>query len=158
MRRSILKALVLSLVSILFLTSSTFAETKAVEEKPSATLTLSGGSAALGVGFQWGTGTLNFNGKSYDIKYNGLSVGEVGGSGKNISGEVFGLTDIKDFEGRYAALKTSAAVAAGGEVSTMANEKGVKINLHGVERGIKLSFGAEGLKFSLADEAAKKNS
>lgn len=142
-----------TLVSVLVcLSSFSLAE----EKTPDATLTLSGGSVGAGLGYQWGKGTLTYKGKTYDIEYNGLSFGELGGSGRNISGSVYNLKNVDDFVGRYAALKTGIAVAAGGEVSTMSNDKGVKIDLQGVERGIKLSFGTEGLKFSFADESHKK--
>lgn len=153
MSKNILKRITLSLAALLCVTTVSMAEEKAV---PDATITLSGGSAGAGIGFQWGTGTLNYKGKSYDIKYNGLSLGEVGASGKSLSGEVYGLTDIGDFEGRYAALKAGAALAAGGEVTTMKNDKGVQVTLHGVERGAKVTLGTEGLKFTFADDMAKK--
>jgi len=45
---------------------------------PDATLRLSGGSFALGIGFNWGSGTLTYKGKNYPVKVNGLSVGKVG--------------------------------------------------------------------------------
>jgi hypothetical protein len=43
-----------------------------------ATLTLSDGSIAAGIGFSWGKGTLAYAGKTYPVKVEGLSVGEVG--------------------------------------------------------------------------------
>ena len=42
---------------------------------PDATLRLSGGSFALGIGFRWGSGTLSYKGKDYPVKVNGLSIG-----------------------------------------------------------------------------------
>jgi len=47
-------------------------------KKPDATLTLSEGSVAVGIGFSWGKGTLSYQGKTYPFKVDGLSVGEVG--------------------------------------------------------------------------------
>src|SRR5882724_1427114 len=44
----------------------------------SATLTVSGGTVAAGIGLHWGTGTLSYSGKTYPVKVEGLSVGEVG--------------------------------------------------------------------------------
>ena len=43
-----------------------------------ATLTLSDGSVAAGIGFSWGKGTLAYAGKTYPVKVEGLSVGELG--------------------------------------------------------------------------------
>ena len=48
---------------------------------PDATLRLSGGSFALGIGFRWGSGTLTYKGKDYPVKVNGLSIGKVGMTG-----------------------------------------------------------------------------
>ena len=53
------------------------------ESKSDATLRLSGGSFALGIGFRWGSGTLTYKGKSYPVKVNGLSVGKVGMTGSS---------------------------------------------------------------------------
>src|SRR5437870_399837 len=44
----------------------------------SATLTVSGGTVAAGIGLHWGTGTHSYSGKTYPVKVEGLSVGEVG--------------------------------------------------------------------------------
>ena len=45
---------------------------------PDATIKLSAGSVAAGVGVSWGSGTLSYQGKSYPISVNGLDVGSVG--------------------------------------------------------------------------------
>jgi hypothetical protein len=38
---------------------------RAADEKPDATVTLSGGTAGVGVGVPWGDGTLHYQGKDY---------------------------------------------------------------------------------------------
>ena len=73
MRRTMLRLVVIgSLVSFL----GGFAV--AQEKKPDAMLKLTDRDVAVGVGFSWGKGTLNFQGKTYPVKVEGLSVGEVG--------------------------------------------------------------------------------
>ena len=47
-------------------------------ETPDATLELHEGSVAAGIGFSWGGGTLTYNGKTYPVTADGLSVGSVG--------------------------------------------------------------------------------
>ena len=42
------------------------------ESKSDATLRLSGGSFALGIGVNWGSGTLTYKGKDYPVKVKGL--------------------------------------------------------------------------------------
>src|SRR4029077_15907824 len=68
---------------------------------PDATLLLSGGSFALGIGFRWGSGTLTYQGKNYPVKVNGLSIGKVGMTGVSAIGEVFILKHLQDFNGHY---------------------------------------------------------
>ena len=45
---------------------------------PSGTLTLKGGSVALGIGYTWGGGNLDFQGSQHAFKVSGLSVVNVG--------------------------------------------------------------------------------
>ena len=55
-------------------------------EKPDATLRLSGGSVAAGIGWSWGSGTLTYKGKDYPISVKGLSLGKVGITGQPLPG------------------------------------------------------------------------
>ena len=80
---------------------SGFTQAATHESKPDATLRLSGGSFALGIGFSWGSGTLTYKGKNYPVKVNGLSVGKVGVTGSSAYGEVFNLKHLQDFNGHY---------------------------------------------------------
>lgn len=41
------------------------------------TVTFSGGAVAIGIGFQWGSGTLTYQGQQYQFKLSGLSVVDV---------------------------------------------------------------------------------
>ena len=72
-------------------------------KKPDATLTLSEGSVAVGIGFSWGKGTLSYQGKTYPFKVDGLSVGEVGLTRASAAGNVFNLKKLADFSGSYTA-------------------------------------------------------
>ena len=44
------------------------------DEKPDAKLTLSGTSAAIGIGTTWGSGTLSYKGKSHKVRLRGLDI------------------------------------------------------------------------------------
>ena len=76
-----------------------------------ATLTLSDGSVAAGIGFRWGSGTLAYAGKTYPVKVEGLSVGEVGVTRATAKGEVSNLTKLEDFNGSYTAAGVEGTVA-----------------------------------------------
>src|SRR5947207_4028574 len=83
------------------MTGFTQAATHHHESKPDATLRLSTGGFALGVGVNWGSGTLTYRGKDYPVKVKGLSVGRVGATSSSASGEVFNLKHLQDFNGHY---------------------------------------------------------
>src|SRR5258705_12469961 len=80
---------------------SGFTQAATHESKPDATLRLSGGSFALGIGFSWGSGTLTYKGKNYPGKVNGLSVGKVRVAGNSAYGEGFNLEDLQNFNRHY---------------------------------------------------------
>lgn len=119
------------------------------EGKPSGTLRLSGGSFALGIGFSWGKGTLTFQGKDYPISVNGLSLGKVGLSGASASGEVYGLKDLKDFDGHYNAASAGLTVAGGRTAVALKNQNGVKIVISSTTRGFDVTVGTGGVTMKL---------
>src|SRR5262249_59676809 len=96
---------------------------------PDATLQLSQGSVAAGIGFSWGSGTLTYKGKRYPVSVDGLSVGSVGISRATAAGSVYNLKSLDDFNGTYTAVGAGAAVAGGGRISTMQNQNGVRVTL-----------------------------
>jgi len=121
--------------------SGAFAEDKT----PDATLKLSGGSVAAGVGVSWGSGTLTYQGKDYPIDVTGLSVGDVGVTKIEASGKVYNLKDIKDFDGNYTGVAAGAAAAGGGSATTMRNQNGVTVDLLATTQGVKIALAAGGV-------------
>jgi hypothetical protein len=117
----------------------------------SATLELSEGSVAAGIGFSWGGGTLTYRGKKYPVSVEGLTVGSVGVSKATARGDVTNLKKLEDFNGNYAALKAGATVGGGGSVATMQNQNGVKITLKSTSKGVKLTLGTQGVSLKLKE-------
>ena len=117
----------------------------AEDEKPDATLKLSAGSVAAGVGVNWGSGTLTFQGKEHPVDAKGLSVGDVGVSKIEASGKVYNLKKLEDFDGNYTAVGAGATVAGGGSVVTMKNQNGVKVDLVATTQGVKFALGGGGV-------------
>src|SRR5689334_19906702 len=91
-------------------------------DAPSATIKLSGGSVAAGVGLSWGSGTLTYKGKAHEITVSGLDVGSVGISNVSATGKVYHLTKLEDFAGNYAAVGAGATVGGGGGAVSMKNQ------------------------------------
>ena len=133
-------------VAMLLVTSAVWA---AEEAKPDATLELKEGSVAAGIGFSWGSGTMVYKGKTYKVSVDGLSVGSVGIAEATASGKVFGLKDIKDFDGNYTAVSAGAAVAGGGSATVMRNQNGVRIELLSTIQGVKLTLATAGVNLKI---------
>jgi hypothetical protein len=119
-------------------------------KKPDATLTLSEGSVAAGVGYTWGKGQLSYKGKTYPIKVDGLSVGEVGITRATARGSVFNLRKFEDFSGTYVSGAAEATVGGGAGATVMKNQNGVVIELKSTTQGANLKLGPEGLRLGLA--------
>jgi hypothetical protein len=116
---------------------------------PDATLTLKEGSVAAGLGISWGSGTLTYHGKSYPISVDGLSVGAVGVTSVTATGKVYGLHQLSDFDGNFAAVGAGATVGGGGSVATMKNQNGVKVTLTSTTKGVSLSLAAGGVNMKV---------
>ena len=119
---------------------------------PDATLRLSGGSFALGIGFRWGSGTLSYKGKDYPVKVNGLSVGKVGMTGSSAYGEIFNLKHLQDFNGHYnvGAQGTRGVTIAKGKASTlMTNQAGVIVRLAATQTGLDVNATGGGVDMQI---------
>jgi len=122
---------------------------RAEDKAPDATLKLSAGSVAAGVGISWGSGTLTYKGKDYPISVTGLSVGDVGVTKIEASGKVYDLKSLDDFDGNYTAGAAGATVAGGGAVVGMRNQNGVSVNLVATTQGLKFTLGAGGVDMKI---------
>jgi hypothetical protein len=119
------------------------------DEKPDAKLTLSGTSAAIGIGTTWGSGTLTYKGKRHPVRLRGLDVGGVGGAHIDAHGDVYHLKNVADFDGTYAAVSAGAAAGPGAGHSIMRNEKGVVIDLASNTQGVLVKAGPDGVRLEL---------
>ncbi len=143
MKRNLLAA-----VAAVFL-SCAVASYAAADRTPDATLDLSGGSVAVGVGIDWAKGTLHYKGQDVPVKVKGLSLVRVGASKISAAGEVYNLKGLSEFAGNYSAVAAGAALAGGGSVSAMQNEHGVVMHLRSTTVGVDLDLGVKGLQVSL---------
>ena len=119
------------------------------DKKPDATLKLSEGQVALGIGWSWGKGVLTYKGKDYPFKVEGLSVGDVGVTKADAVGKVYNLKKMSDFNGTYTSAAAQGTLGGGAGVSTMKNQNGVVINLESTTQGVNVKLAGEGVKFTL---------
>ena len=119
---------------------------------PDATLRLSGGSFALGIGFRWGSGTLTYKGKQYPVKVNGLSVGKVGITGSSAYGEVFNLKHLQDFNGHYnvgGAGTRGVTLGSGKSGTVMTNQAGVIVRVSATQQGLDVNATGGGVDMQI---------
>jgi hypothetical protein len=114
-----------------------------------ATVELTTGSVSAGIGLSWGSGVLTYNGKQYNFKIDGLSVGSVGIQNATARGKVYKLKKVADFAGNYAAVAVGMAVGGGAGTKTMKNDKGVIMDLISTNQGVDFTFGPQGVKITL---------
>ncbi|HYQ91085.1 MAG TPA: hypothetical protein VES89_03165 [Candidatus Competibacteraceae bacterium] len=137
---SLITALSLSLFSVFAF---------AAEEQPVGTIEFMANSAALGIGFSWGNGTLTYQGKVYPIKAEGLSLGSVGFSSVMGKGRVYNLKNLSDFDGTYAGAGANMTILAGGGDVVLKNAKGVELRLSTDTQGAQISIAGGGVKFKV---------
>jgi hypothetical protein len=128
--------------------SAAFAQ-PAKAQKPDATVRLSGGSVAAGIGWSWGKGTLTYKGKDYPISVKGLSLGKVGITGMTASGEVLHLKSLRDFDGNYTGVGAGITLAGGRSAVTVQNQNGVRVRLIATTRGVDVTVAAGGVDMRL---------
>jgi hypothetical protein len=122
------------------------------ESKPDATLRLSTGGFALGIGVNWGSGTLTYRGKDYPVKVKGLSVGRVGATSSSAYGEVFNLKHLQDFSGHYdvgGAGTRGVTLGAGRTGTIMSNHAGVIIRISSTQQGVAVNATGGGIELQL---------
>lgn len=144
-RRWTLGLAVLGVLALVLMGAPALADDKL----PDATIRLSEGSVAAGIGWSWGSGEISYQGKTYRIKIDGLSVAEVGITKAEASGTVYNLKDLADINGVFAAAGAEGTAGKGAGVSSLRNAKGVVINLKSETKGADIKLAASGLKISL---------
>jgi hypothetical protein len=145
MRRMLMtRALVAALVGVILVAGTTLAQ-----DKPDATLTFSGGSVSVGIGYSWGNGMLTYQGKDYPFTVDGLSVGAIGGSSVTAAGDVYNLKKLEDLNGNYTAATAQGTIGGGAGATTMQNQAGVVIKLVSTTQGIEFKLAASGVKITL---------
>lgn len=130
---------------ILTLSSPALAE----DRKPDATLDLAMGSAAIVLGYTWGSGTLTFQDKKHPVHVAGFSLLALGLSQATATGEVFNLTKLEDFSGTFMAASIEGTFGAGGGATAMRNQNGVVIHLFMTTQGLNVKVTPEGVRLSI---------
>ena len=123
----------------------------AISGAPDATVELSGGAVAAGIGYQWAHGDVVYQGQKHHFSLSGLSIVDVGVANITGSGVVYNLHNLQDLNGNYVAATAGLTVAGGGEADYLRNEKGVVIKLLATSKGLRFNLSGNGMKIQLKD-------
>jgi hypothetical protein len=146
------KKIAVSLLILGAMTGFTQAATHHHGSKPDATLRLSTGGFALGIGVSWGSGTLTYRGKDYPVKVKGLSIGRVGATSSSAYGEVFNLKHLQDFNGHYdvgGAGTRGVTLGSGKSGTIMSNQAGVIVRVSSTQQGVAVNATGGGVDLQL---------
>jgi hypothetical protein len=119
---------------------------------PDATLRMSIGGVALGIGGSSGSGTLTFRGKNYPFRVSGMAVGRVGVTSTSAVGDVFNLRHLQDFNGHYTvggAGTRGVTLGAGRTGTIMSNQAGVIVRISSTQRGLAVNATGGGITIQL---------
>ncbi|HMG04792.1 MAG TPA: hypothetical protein VK581_04980 [Chthoniobacterales bacterium] len=136
-------------IGLLLLISGLITGFAQAADKHDATIRISTGSVAAGIGWSWGKGTLTYKGKDYPLAVKGLSIGKVGITKATASGEVYHLKSLKDFDGNYTAAGAGITLAGGRSAVDMTNQNGVRVRVISTNRGVDLTLGGGGVEMKI---------
>ena len=101
------------------------------------------------VGLGGGRGILIYHGRRYPLRIGGIGVGSLGIAAVDLVGTAHNLRTPEDIAGTYGAAGAGAAIIGGAQVARLQNEKGVVLELHGVQVGLQVSLGLAGMTLAL---------
>ena len=136
-------------IGLLLLISGLITGFAQAADKADATIRISTGSVAAGIGWSWGKGTLTYKGKEYPLSVKGLSIGKVGITKSTASGEVYHLKSLKDFDGNYTAAGAGITLAGGRSAVDMTNQNGVRVRVISTNRGVDITLGGGGVELKI---------
>ena len=93
-----------------------------------ASITLGARAAALGVGFVWGAGTVEYKGQRYPLRVDGIGIGAAGASSVKASGTVYHLQQVDDLNGQYTALGAGLELGSGVNRLRMRNQNHTSVH------------------------------
>jgi hypothetical protein len=125
------------------------ATSTAAADEADATVELTAGSVAAGVGYVWGNGDLIYKGQKHQFTLSGVSIVDVGAARIAASGVVYHLKNLSDFDGNYSAVTAGITVGGGGSAALLRNQHGVVIKLLSTTEGLRFNLSANGIGIKL---------
>jgi hypothetical protein len=108
---------------------------------PSGTISFEAEQFRLILGGSSGKGVLTYQGKTYPFTFKGVSVGGIGMTKNEGTGQVYFMNKLEDFAGRYSAIGAGATAGKGSNAGSFENDKGVYLSVRSKSEGLALSLG-----------------
>ena len=96
-----------------------------------------------------GTGTLDYQGRRYQLSVSTFGFGTIGVSGGALVGTAYNLRTAADIAGTYKTVSAGLTVGAGAGVGRFQNANGVILDLVGAQLGLAVSLGSAGMTIAL---------
>jgi len=101
------------------------------------------------IGVGGGSGTLTYQGHVYRLSVGGVGIGSLGIAGAELRGTALNLRSPSDIVGTYGAAGAGGTFVGGAAIARLQNEKGVVLELHGVQMGFQVSLGLAGMTIAM---------
>jgi hypothetical protein len=101
------------------------------------------------VGVGGGSGSVNCHGRRIPFSIGGIGIGSLGVAAVDLVGTAYNMRAPADVAGTYGAAGAGATVVGGAQVARLQNEKGVVLEVHGVQVGFQVSLGLAGMTIAL---------
>jgi hypothetical protein len=135
--------------AVVLIAAATLAAASTESRAQTGTVRMHVVKAGFIIGIGGGNGILFFHGHRYPFSIGGIGVGSLGVAAVDLVGTAHNLHNLYDIAGTYGAAGAGAAIVGGAQVARLQNEKGVILEVHGVQVGLQLSLGLGGMTITL---------
>ncbi|WP_423881342.1 hypothetical protein [Bradyrhizobium sp.] len=139
----------MTLIAVVFIAAAALAGAPTESRAQTGTVRLHIVKAGFIVGIGGGSGTLIYHGARYPLTIGGIGVGSLGVAAVDLVGTAYNLRTPADIVGSYGAAGAGATFVGGAQVARLQNEKGVILEVHGVQVGFQVSLGLAGMTVAL---------
>lgn len=139
----------MKLIVVAFIAAAALAGAPTESRAQTGTVRLHIVKAGFIVGIGGGSGTLIYHGTRYPLTIGGIGVGSLGVAAVDLVGTAYNLQKPADIVGSYGAAGAGATFVGGAQVAWLQNEKGVILEVHGVQVGFQVSLGLAGMTVGL---------
>lgn len=130
----------------------TTASVAPIHAHPNARIAIDITQGGFIIGGTSGEGLIRYHRRDYPVTVSGLRFGAIiGATSGTISGRITNLTSLRDVEGTYTSIGASGSIGSGKNYQQFKNDRGVHLELHGIQDGFEMSLDVGGMTIELAN-------